>query len=99
MGGLLPKMSEEWNGHETLPEKTMTKTRFKKSLKKKKNNYLKTLEKFQNQTEVEGKFNFKNLPQEGVRIESLCLPGLRVMPNSYSYSYKKIAVENHSLPS
>ena len=71
-----------------------------KSLKKKKkNNYLKTLEKFQNQTEVEGKFNFKNLPQEGVRIESLCLPGLRVMPNSYSYSYKKIAVENHSLPS
>lgn len=64
------------------------------------NNYLKTLERVQKQAQAEGKFNLKKLPQEGVRIESLCLPALKVMPNSYSYSYlKNTAMENHSLTS
>ena len=71
-----------------------------------KGNYLKilgTLERVQKLTEAR-KFNLKKLPQEGVRIESLCLPGLRVMPNPYSSGCKKkkkkkIAVENHSLTS
>lgn len=52
-------------------------------------NSLKTLERVQKQTEAGEKFNLQKLQQEGVRIESLCLPGLRVMPNSYSYSYLK----------
>lgn len=49
--------------------KQWQKQDFKKVFLFFKKEYWKTLEKVQTHIEAEGKFNLKNLPQEGVRIE------------------------------